>query len=126
MKKLIFLLLLLSTTARAEWTLVNGNDDQDVYVDLTTTQRKATIVDMAVLFDYKAAQQWTDYLVYWSKSVQQEFDCDAGKYHSQDSMLFSERMGNGSNVYTVPGGVSWRPVQGDGIDAILWKVACKR
>ena len=79
-----------------------------------------------VLFDYKAAQQWTDYLVYWSKLTQQEFDCDAGKYHRSDSMLYSERMGKGSNVYTVPAGASWRVVKADGVDAVLWKVMCKQ
>jgi hypothetical protein len=126
MKKLIFLLLLLNTPARAEWTLVNGDDDEDVYVDLATAHKRANIIDIAVLFDYKAAQQWTDYLVYWSKLTQQEFDCDAGKYHRSDSMLYSERMGKGSNVYTVPAGASWRVVKADGVDAVLWKVMCKQ
>jgi hypothetical protein len=126
LKNLILALLLLSAPASAEWARVNVNEESDTYIDLATILKQANIVAMDVMFDYKTAHQWTDYLVYWSLIAQKEFDCDAGKVHTLDSLLYFERMGNGSNVYTIPGGASWRPVPADGVDAVLWKVACKQ
>ncbi len=126
MKKLMLVLLLLSTPAWAEWTRVDRNDDLDAYVDLATIHKQANIVDMWALLDYQTAHQWSDYLLYWSMKTQKEFDCDAGKYHTLDSMLHFEHMGNGQSVYTVPGGTSWRPVPADSVEAVLWRFACKQ
>ena len=126
MKKLILVLLLLSTPAWAEWTRVDVNEDSDVYVDLATIHKQANIVNMWALLDYKTAHQWSDYLLYWSMKTQREFDCDAGQVHTLNSLFHFEHMGNGQSVYTVPGGTSWRPVPPDSIDAILWKFACKQ
>ena len=126
MKKLILALLLSSAPALAEWTRVDVNEDLDAYVDRATVHKQENMVNIGVMVDYKTAQQWTDYLLYWSLITQKQFDCDARKVHTLDSLLYSERMGRGSNVYTVPGGASWRPVPAEGVDATFWKAACKQ
>jgi hypothetical protein len=126
MKKLLVVLLLLNTPAWAEWTRVDANEDLDAYVDLATIHRKANIVGMSALLDYKTSHQWSDYLLYWSMKTQKEFDCDAGQYHTLNSVLHFEHMGAGPSVYEVPGGASWRPVPVEGIDEFLWKFACKQ
>ena len=126
MKKLILVLLLLSTHALADWTRVDRNDDLDAYVDPATIHKQANIVNMWALLDYKTAHQWSDYLLYWSMKTQKEFDCDAGQVHTLNSVFHFEHMGNGQSVYTVPGGTSWRPLPADSIDAILCKFACKQ
>ena len=126
MKKLILVLLLLSTHALADWTRVDRNDDLDAYVDPATIHKQANIVNMWALLDYKTAHQWSDYLLYWSMKTQREFDCDAGQVHTLNSLFHFEHMGNGQSVYTAPGGTSWRPVPPDSIDEVLWKFACKQ
>ena len=126
MKKLILVLLLLSTHALADWTRVDRNDDLDAYVDPATIHKQANIVNMWALLDYKTAHQWSDYLLYWSMKTQKEFDCDAGQVHTLNSLFHFEHMGNGKSVYTVPGGTSWRPVPPDSIDEVLLKFACKQ
>ncbi len=126
MKKLLFVLLLLSAPACAEWTRVDADEELDAYVDLATIHKQANIVGMWALLDYKTSRQWSDYLLYWSMKTQKEFDCDAGQYHTLNSVLHFEHMGDGPGVYEVPGGASWRRVPLEGIDGVLWKFACKQ
>jgi len=125
MKRIIIVLLLSSASALADWTRVDGNDDQDTYVDPATIHRQANTVDLWALLDYKTSHQWSDYLLYWSLKAEKEFDCDAGQYRTLETLLHFEHMGNGQSVYTVPGGTLWQPVPADSLDAVLWKVACK-
>lgn len=124
MKKLVFVLLLLSTPAWAEWTRVHGNEDLDAYVDLATIRRQGNVVEMWVLFDYKNDQHWSE-LVYWSAKTQREYDCDTERHHTLKTSFHSAPMGSRESSYTVPGGTSWGPVPPDSIDEILWKFACK-
>jgi hypothetical protein len=126
MRNWVFVLLLLGGPAAAEWTRVAGGEASNTYVDLTTIRKQANVVDMSVLFDYKTAQNWSDYLLYFSTKTQKEFDCDARKYHTLNSMLHFEHMGEGESIYTIPGGASWQPVPADSIDAVLWKFACEQ
>jgi hypothetical protein len=125
MKKLAFVLLLLTTPAWAEWTRVDVNEDSDAYIDLATIGRRGNIVKVWVLFDYKTNHQWSE-LVYWSLKTQREYDCDGKRHHTLNSLFHSERMGGGESVYTVPGGTSWGPVPPDSIDEVLWTFACKQ
>jgi hypothetical protein len=125
MKKSILVLFLLSNAAWAEWTLVGGNDELKVYVDRATVVENGNTVQMWALFDYATAQQWSDYLTYWSRKTQTEFDCTGAQQHTQTSLLHRERMGGGDSVYTVPSGISWQPVTPGSIDEVLWKFACK-
>ena len=126
MKNLAFVLLVLGTSAWAEWTRVDRNEDADVYVDLSTIGRQGNIVRMWVLFDYATAQQWSDYLTYWSRKTQKEYDCDREHQRTLDSFLHSTHMASVESNYTVPSGTSWGPVPPDSIDAALWKFACKK
>lgn len=126
MKKLIFMLLLLSNTAGAEWTRVEATEELDAYVDLATLHRQGNLVDMLALFDYKSAHQWSDYLLYWSTKTQKEYDCDSERYRTLNSAFHFDRMGAGQSIYTVPGGTSWRPVVPDSIDAVLRQFVCKQ
>lgn len=126
MKRSILVLLLLSTSAWAEWTLVGGNDEVKVYVDRATVAENGNTVRIWALFDYATAQQWSDYLTYWSRKTQAEFDCAKAQQHTQTSLLHRERMGGGESVYTVPAGTSWRPVAPGSIDEVLWRFACKQ
>jgi hypothetical protein len=126
MKKLIFVLLLLSNTAGAEWTRVETTEELDAYVDLATLHRQGNLVDLLALFDYKSAHQWSDYLLYWSTKTQKEYDCDSERYRTLNSAFHFDHMGAGQSIYTVPGGTSWRPVLPDSIDAVLRQFACKQ
>ena len=124
MKKLVLVLLLLSTPALAEWTRVHGNEDLDAYVDLATIRRQGNVVEMWVLFDYKNDQHWSE-LVYWSAKTQREYDCDRERHHTLKTLFHSASMGSRESSYTVPGGTSWGPVPPGSIDEVLWKFACK-
>jgi hypothetical protein len=124
MKHLVFVLMLLSTPAWAEWTRISDDDGFVTYADLATT-RDGNTVAMWTLFDYKTVQQRAADRPFLSSKSQWEFDCGGKKYRLLTLLSYTGRMGRGNTVYIdLDPGDGMPPVPESQIKQ-LWKVACE-
>jgi hypothetical protein len=100
MKKIILALLLTasSTSAMAEWTLLNVTDKHNDYVDSSSLLRTKTVVRMWKMVDFKTIQH-TGKLLYSSIKIQIEYDCTSETLQTVSSIVFSENMGKGEAVF---------------------------
>lgn len=127
---LITLLVLSSGPAYAEWVLV-GRDDttgMTLYIDPDTIRRRADLVEMWALYDYKTAQS-AGRDSYLSKKVQSEYICTEEVRRMLRVTEFSGNMGSGKVVhmksYLFSTEPRWTPIR-PGVGQTLWKVACNK
>ena len=125
MKKLLLtmLMLMVTTTASAEWTISGFSDSFIQYVDRATIRRNGNFVKMWNLRDYMAMQTIAD-VSYFSSKRQLEYDCKEERSRRLAVSFFSGRMGNGNVVLNDNEPDKWGPIQPESIGEALWKVAC--
>jgi hypothetical protein len=103
MKKILVLLLLMvvSTSVFAEWTVVGGVDGMTAYAyaDSDSIKKKGTKVKMWSLFDYKTVQKF-DNLSYLSSVTRNEYDCEEETRRMLDLHWYSGNMRQGDIVYS--------------------------
>lgn len=116
--------LLVVAPACAQWVRAEGNEDVDVYLDVSTRVVDGTNVRIQVLFDYKQPQQWSDYLVYSSATSTREYDCAGARQRVLASAFHFEAMAAGEPRFSTPGGSTWKALAEDGVEGALWKRAC--
>ena len=127
MRKLfqVLALVLISTSAMAEWTIVSDNDEFTVYVDLATKRTTSNLVKMWTLYNYITAHDAGGFK-YFSVKIQQEFDCNKEQSRMEYASTFSEHMGagqvGGSSAYPI----IWVPVEPKSNGETLWKLACDK
>jgi hypothetical protein len=122
---LALLLALVSTSARAAWTLAGGNDESTSYVDMTTINKKGDLVTMWYLVDFKSPKGESK--KYLSTNGEDEYDCKKELYRTIAIFNMSEKMGKGAVVDSfVTKSIEWKPIQPQSIAHILWDVACTR
>jgi hypothetical protein len=98
MRHLVFVLMLLSVPAWAEWTRIAEDEGSVTYADLATF-RIGNMVRMWVLFDYKTARHRSADRPFLSSRSQLEFDCASKRYRLLTLFSYSEHMGRGNTVY---------------------------
>ena len=123
MNKLVFVLLLVSAPAWAEWTLItqNENGETAVYADLATIRKRDEMVKMWLLYDYKIVRRPAGTAVFSHKS-QVEFDCREEQARTLYSSWFSGNMGHGNLVHSDANQDGWQPVSPESVIEDLWKV----
>ncbi len=130
MKKTIIsmLLLIVSSSVFAEWTLVASaaaKDGSSVgYADLSTIRRSGTKAKMWSLRDYKIIQT-AGSVSLLSSERQDEYDCTEDQSRFLAFNLYSGHMGGGSVVDTNSIASEWIPVPPGSVIYYLWKVACE-
>ncbi len=124
MKNIALVLLLLSTRAWADWTLVNGDDTYDLYADMDTIRKRGNMVEMWGLYDLKTAQQSSDGKSHLSIKTQEAFDCLGLRTQVLAFSWYSENMGGGEVVYVDVDPGAWKHVRAKSVIEALWKVAC--
>src|SRR4051794_1908329 len=90
----ITLLLLVVTSAKAEWISIGKNDSTVMYVDPTTIRKAGGKARIWSLFDFKAAESLGSQS-YMSSKSQEEFDCEQETVRTTYLSLHSGRMGSG-------------------------------
>lgn len=127
MKKLVFVLLLLSAPAWAEWTLVALNDNEKtvVYADLATIRKSGNMAKMWSLYDYKTVRRVVAVSILSHKD-QNEYDCGEERYRTLYSSWYSGNMGSGDSVFSDSDPKKWDPLPPESVIESLWKVACHK
>ena len=108
MKKILMtLMLLVSTNVFAvDWVKVAVSvDNTDVYVDPESIRRDGNKVRLWVLYDFKSVQGSSatrSSTRYSSKIHRKEYDCFEGASRDIDVYWYSEKMGKGDIVLSIP------------------------
>lgn len=119
------LLAVMSSGAMAEWVLIRGDADGNVFTDSATIRRADNKVKMWRLIDYKTAQDFGfDDIQYMSLMIQDEYDCKEEQLRKLYSAAYSENMGRGKVVVSSNKLGEWVPTPPGSIGAELLKFAC--
>ena len=124
MKQILFVLLLISTSAWAEWTNIGNTTAIDGYLDASTIRKKGNNVKMWVLYDYKATQKQVAGKPFLSAIGQEEFDCEDEQMRTLAFILYSGNMRNGDIVHSMSSPDEWSPVPPGSIAKIYLDIAC--
>lgn len=125
MKKLLLTLMLalVSSSAMAEWTLVERSASQTAYVDFATIRKVDDVAKMWCLLDFKKKQgnKGKEFL---SLKVQSEYDCKEEQSRSLAIIGFSKNMGYGKPDSSGSYPTDWQPVAPESNDLTFWQIAC--
>jgi hypothetical protein len=124
MKKLVIILLLLSSHAWAGWVSIGENDTGTSYADPDTITRKGDAAKMSSLLDYKDFQRMVE-VGYFSQKTQAEYDCKERKLRALTLSLHAEHMGAGKVIYADESPHEWEVIDAGTRNETLWKIACK-
>ena len=96
MKKflMLFILSTISTTALAEWTLIQTNDESNLYVDFDTLKKAGDIVTISTLNDYFNKQAKSELSTKWLEM----HDCKSKRFKPLSIDYYTENMGQGSVI----------------------------
>ena len=119
------LLVLVCSTAHADWIRAGSDDMASIYVDPVTRQRKASLVKMWVLVDYQKPRQLGSGSV-GSKESHKEFDCKTAQQRALYTATFSGRKGDGKLVDVSTMIEKWMPIIPGSLEAEELKYACQR
>ena len=123
---LITLLVVSSGPAYAEWVAIGSTDDgMTAYADPDTRLPKGKLVKMWILYNFTRVRTVAGES-YFSNKVHGEYDCAQARHRTLVDMRFSSTMGFGKVVYNKSSQGKWAPVAPEGIDQILWKLACQK
>lgn len=125
MKRLVVVLVLVSTPVWAGWTSVGDNNAGTVYADADTIVRNGNTARMWSLLDYKAFQRMVE-VGYFSQKTQTEYDCAERRARGISLLLYAEHMGAGKVIYADESPHDWESLAADPITENLRTVACKR
>ena len=122
MKRLLLAIIfsLCSGMANADWRLIEGTDERDVYVDLSTVKKMGNVVGMVSLHNYKIMKLESG-KPYQSFKRNMEYDCRAARFRLVKAILYSANMGRGSIVKNI-GTEGWQ--SSETTEPFLWNIVC--
>ena len=122
MKRLLLAIIfsLCSGMANADWRLIEGTDERDVYVDLSTVKKMGNVVGMVSLHNYKIMKLESG-KPYQSFKRNMEYDCRAARFRLVKGILYSANMGRGSVVKNI-GTEGWQ--SSETTEPFLWNIVC--
>lgn len=94
MNKFLMVLILISTPAAAEWTMIQSSDHENVYVDFDTLQKNGDLVTISTVNDYYFAQQKKEL----STQFTELHDCKNKKFKAVSINYYSENMAKGNVI----------------------------
>jgi spermidine/putrescine-binding protein len=99
MNKLLTILILISisTTATAEWTLVQTGDNGSMYIDFDSLQKTGDLVTVLTLNDYYEPQQKDEL----SAQFKELHDCRNKKFKALSINYYSSPLAQGNMITTV-------------------------
>ncbi|MES2012970.1 MAG: surface-adhesin E family protein [Pseudomonadota bacterium] len=91
---MILVLATLSTEAAAEWTMIQTNDNGNMYIDFDSVQKSGDLITVSTLNDYYSPQQKRELSSQWSEL----HDCKNKKFKALAINYYAENMGQGALV----------------------------
>lgn len=123
--KFLMALMLISTTAAAEWTMIQASDNENVYVDFDTLQKRGDLVTVSTLNDYYFTQQ--------QKQLSAQFtelhDCKHKKFKALSVSYYSENMAKGDVIETSSFNepeIAWSDVVNYSVGELKANIVCSR
>lgn len=126
MRKYLLILMLVSTSASAQWQSLGENEVESAYVDADNIQRgEHNTVRMWGLFDLKSPRNIGD-MHYLSLKIQREYACYPKDRRTRiiRRSAHSEHMGAGNLIYSSNTKEKWATIQPDSVEEALWNIAC--
>lgn len=118
-------LILVSTPAAAEWTLIQTGDNENVYVDFDSLQKHGNLVTVSTLNDYNFAQQKKEL----STQFTELHDCKYKKFKALSLSYYSENMAQGNVIaassFNEPE-VAWSDVVKYSVGELKANIVCSR
>jgi hypothetical protein len=98
MHRLLLVLILFSISAEvaAEWTMIQTNDDGNMYIDFDSIKKSGDSISVLSLSDYYLAQQKQGLSSQWEELV----DCKRKKFKALSINYYAENMGKGEILAT--------------------------
>lgn len=124
----LLLLAGVSGPAAADWVVV-GRDEagMTIYLDTATVVRSTGgTLKMWHLIDYKKAQAPNQARPVASINANIEYDCQGARVRSLFVSTHTGNMAGGDLVYLNSDTGDWGPVSPGSVEAILWKIACRK
>lgn len=123
--KFLMVLILISTPAAAEWTLIQTSDNENVYVDFDTLQKSDNLVTVSTLNDYYFLQQKKEL----STQFTELHDCKHQKFKALSISYYSENMAKGDVIDTSSFNepeTAWSDVVNYSVGELKAKIICSR
>lgn len=118
-------LILISTPAAAEWTMIQASDNENVYVDFDTLQKNGNLVTASTLNDYYSAQQKKEL----STQFTELHDCKSKKFKALSISYYSENMAKGNVIqaanFNEPE-IAWSDVVKHSVGELKANIICSR
>lgn len=125
MNKFLMALILVSTPAAAEWTMIQTSDNESVYVDFDTLQKNADVVTVLTLNDYYFVQQKKEL----STQFAELHDCKRKKFKALSISYYSENMAKGDVIdafnFNAPE-IAWSDVVNGSVGELKANIICSR
>ena len=121
---LAILLTVISTSAMAEWTLYNTDNDSKFYVNLASIRRVGHMAKMWDLTDYKTSQSNDNSKPYLSMASQIEYDCKEETFRFLAILNYSGNMRGGGVTDESTRKSLFYPIAPETTIEWRWKTAC--
>jgi len=123
--KILMVLILISTPAAAEWTMIQTGDNENVYVDFDTLQKNGALVTVSTLNDYNFVQQKKEL----STQFTELHDCKHKKFKALSISYYSENMAKGNVIeassFNEPE-IAWSDVVNYSVGELKANIICSR
>ena len=128
--KILFVFILLSVPAYAEWVDVTRDlEGTTMYVNTEIIRRKGDIVEVLVLFDFSIARRHTakgKISFVLSEGNLEQFNCQEERFRVLDTTWFSENMGKGTLIDNLTAEGPWHPLPRNNVGRRMLQFVCKK
>lgn len=124
-KFLIVVLVMWSSSVLADWTMIQTNDNGNMYIDFASVQRSAELVTVSTLSDYYVQQAKGELSSQWLEL----HDCKNKKFKALAIQYYADNMATGAVLatYNLPEAeTSWSDVVPYSIGEVKANVICSR
>jgi len=124
-KFLIMVFAVWSSHVQAEWTMIQTNDNGNMYIDFDSVQHSAGLVTVSTLSDYYVQQAKGELSSQWLEL----HDCKNKKFNALSIQYYADNMATGNLLatYSLPvTETSWSDVVPYSIGELKANVICSR
>ncbi len=124
MKFILIVLALISSSANADWSYINGDANGSQYIDHDKTKKTGSVAKIWTAVDYNQPRQVMG-KVFNSVVAQEEYDCNKEIRRTVFVALYEGRMGNGRALMIDSAITAWTPTPPGSSGEMLLNIACE-